>query len=103
MAYVKKTNYFDVQVQVVYAEPSSEWSRVGLQARNGLDVGEPSTDHTNATTSTVHAYAQTHVNANQTIGSSARFDVTGVIPANQTPNNGYEQNQRLTLAGPTTG
>jgi hypothetical protein len=102
MAYVKKTNDFDVQVQIVYAEPSSQWSRVGLQARNGLDAGETPTDRTNSTSSTAHAYAQTHVNPNQTIGSSARFDITGVVPANQTPNNGHEQNQRLTAGAATT-
>ena len=42
--YVKKTNDFDVQVQVVYAEPGSEWTRVGLQARNNLNVGEDPAD-----------------------------------------------------------
>jgi len=103
MAYVKKTNDFDVQVQVVYAEPSSQWSRVGLQARNGLDVGESPDDRNNSSNATVHAYAQTHVNPNQTIGSSARFDPTGVTPANQTPNNGHEQNQRLAAGAATTG
>jgi hypothetical protein len=101
MAYVKKTNDFDVQVQVVYAEPGSQWSRVGLQARNGLDVGEPADDRNGP--STAHAYAQTHVNPSQTIGSSARFDPLGPIPANQTANNGHEQNQRLTAGGQTSG
>jgi len=37
---------------------------------------------------------KTHVNPNQTLGSSKRFDPTGGIPANPTPNNGHEQNQR---------
>jgi len=102
MAYVKKTNDFDVQVQVVYAEPGSEWSRVGLQARNGLDVGEDPNDR-NIATGTVHAYAQTHVNPNQTIGSSGRYDPSGGIPSNPTPNNGHEQNERLAAAGTTVG
>jgi hypothetical protein len=105
MAYVKKTNDFDVQVQVVYAEPSSQWSRVGLQARNGLDVGENPADRSppvGGPASTVHAHAQTHVNPNQTLGSSGRFDPSGLPPVNNTPNNGHEQNVRLAQGAPTT-
>ena len=102
MAYVKKTNDFDVQVQVVYAEPGSEWTRVALQARNGLDIGEPTSDR-NTPPSTAHAYAQTHVNPNQTLGSSGRYDPTGAVPVNQTPNNGHEQNQRLTAGAESSG
>ena len=105
MAYVKKTNDFDVQVQVIYAEPSSQWSRVGLQARNGLDVGENPADRNppvGGPASTVHAHAQTHVNPTQTLGSSGRFDPSGLAPVNQTPNNGHEQNVRLAQGAPTT-
>ena len=59
IAYVKKTNDFDVKVQLVYAEPGSQWTRVGLQARNNLNVGE-SPDDRNLTGagSTASAYAQ---------------------------------------------
>lgn len=102
MAYVKKTNDFDVQVQVVYAEPGSEWTRVGLQARNTLNVGEDPNDR-NSSTSPASAYAQTHVNPNQTLGSSGRYDPSGGTPSNPTPNNGHEQNQRLAAGSTSSG
>jgi hypothetical protein len=104
IAYVKKTNDFDVQVQVIYAEPSSEWSRCGLQARNGLDVGEDPGDR-NIATGTAHAYAQTHVNPNLTLGGSGRYDPLGPVPntANFNPNNGHEQNQRLAAGSTSSG
>ena len=104
MAYVKKTNDFDVQVQVVMAEPGSEWTRVGLQARNGLDtdVGSASSNGTGAGTHS--AYAQTHVNPNQTLGSTGLWPSSDPIqPGNPTPNNGHEQNTRLAAAAATTG
>lgn len=94
IAYLVKTNDFDVKVQVIYAEPGSQWTRVGLMARNNLDVGEPATDRSAGPASTASAYAQTHVNPNQTLASSSRFDPTGATPVNPTPNNGHEQNQR---------
>jgi hypothetical protein len=106
MAYVKKTNDFDVKIQVIYAEPGSEWTRVGLQARNALDAGIPSDANGQSANSTNHlfsAYAQTHVNPNQTLGSSGQWDPADPVqPANNTPNNGHEQNQRL-AAGAATG
>jgi hypothetical protein len=102
-AYVKKTNDFDVQVQVVYAEPGSEWTRVGLQARNALNAGEDPADRSVASGGPASAYAQTHVNPSQTIGSSGRFDPSGPTPGNQTPNNGHEQNQRLGMGTATSG
>ncbi|HZR18822.1 MAG TPA: hypothetical protein VFE51_16155 [Verrucomicrobiae bacterium] len=93
MAYVKKTNDFDVKVQVIFVEPASEWTRCGLQARNALNVGEPSTDHTNTTTSTASAYAQTHVNGNQDLLDTGTWpDPTQI--ANGASNNGHEQNTR---------
>jgi len=101
MAYAKKTNDFDVKVQVVYAEPGSQWTRVGLHARNALNAGEPSSDGTGNGTN-VSAYAQTHVNPSQTIWSSGRGPA-GATPANPTPNNGHEQNQRLAVGAATTG
>jgi hypothetical protein len=102
MAYVKKTNDFDVEVQVVYAEPGSQWTRVGLQARNGLDAGVASTNGTGLGAHS--AYAQTHVNPSQTIGSSGAWPTTDPIqPQNNTPNNGHEQNCRLAAAAATTG
>jgi hypothetical protein len=70
---VKKTNDFDVKVQVIYAEPGSQWTRVGLQARNNLNVGESPADRNLATGGSASAYAQTHVNPNQTLASSGRF------------------------------
>jgi hypothetical protein len=108
MAYVIKTNDFDVKVQVVYAEPGSEWTRVGLQARNDMNVGEPSDDRNNSTSSQASAYAQTHVNPAQTLGSSGDWDPNapghnGVNPVNTTPNNSHEQNERLAKGAATTG
>lgn len=94
MAYVKKTNDFDVKVQVIFVEPASEWTRCGLQARNALNIGEPSTDHTNSTTSTASAYAQTHVNGSQDLLDTGLWpDPTQI--GNGASNNGHEQNTRL--------
>jgi hypothetical protein len=102
MAYVKKTNDFDVKVQVIFVEPASEWTRCGLQARNDLNIGEPSTDHTNSTSATASAYAQTHVN------NALDLKDTGLWPdptqiANGASNNGHEQNTRLGKGIATTG
>lgn len=102
IAYLVKTNDFDVKVQVIYAEPGSQWTRVGLMARNNLDVGEPADDRNNGA-STASAYAQTHVNPNQTIWGANRIDPTGLTPANTGSNNGHEQNQRLTAGGQSSG
>ena len=104
MAYVKKTNNFDVQVQVVFAEPGSEWTRVGLQARNNLDTDIGSTSTNGTGLGTHSAYAQTHVNPNQTIGSTGLWPASDPVqPQNTTPNNGHEQNTRLTAGASTTG
>jgi hypothetical protein len=103
MAYVKKTNDFDVKVQVIYVEPASQWTRCGLQARNDLNVGETWLDYTNTTTSTASAYAQTHVNSTQDLKD------TGLWPADDPnqpqagpSNNGHEQNTRLGTGIATT-
>jgi hypothetical protein len=102
MAYVKKTNDFDVEVQVVFAEPGSQWTRVGLQARNGLDAGVASTNGTGLGAHS--AYAQTHVNPSATIGSAGQWPPADPVqPGNNTPNNGHEQNCRLTAGAATTG
>jgi len=102
MAYVKKTNDFDVQVQVVFAEPGSQWTRVGLQARNSLDAGVASTNGTGLGEHS--AYAQTHVNPNQSIGSAGVWPASDPIqPGNPGANNSHEQNTRLTKAASTTG
>jgi hypothetical protein len=90
-------------VRVVYAEPGSQWTRVGLQARNDLDVGEPSSDGIGGANADASAYAQTHVNCTQTIAQANRFDPTGAIPGNPNSNNGHEQNQRLGLGINTSG
>jgi hypothetical protein len=107
MAYVAKTNDFDVKVQVIYVEPASQWTRCGLVARNWLDIGNQSDDNGKSANSTNHlfsAYAQTHVNGNQDLKD------TGLWPASdpQQPqagasNNSHEQNQRLTAGAATTG
>ncbi len=103
MAYVKKTNDFDVRVNVVYAEPGSQWSRVGLQARYDMNVGEPADDR-NVATGTASAYAQTHVNPAQTLASSGAWDPNDPIqPVNPTPNNGHEQNCRIAAGSTTQG
>jgi hypothetical protein len=104
MAYVKKTNDFDVQVQVVFAEPGSQWTRVGLQARNALDtdVGSASTNGTGLGTHS--AYAQTHVNPNQSLGSLGIWPLSDPIqPLHPLANNSHEQNTRLAAASGTTG
>jgi hypothetical protein len=104
MAYVKKTNDFDVQVQVVFAEPGSEWTRVGLQARNGLDTDVGSASSNGIGAGTHSAYAQTHVNPNQTLGNAGSWPATDPIqPQNTTPNNNHEQNTRLAAGSATTG
>ena len=103
IAYVMKTNDFDVKLQVIYAEPGSQWTRVGLAARNALNVGQNPDDRNNATNSPASAYAQTHVNPSQTLASSGRFDPLDPIqPGNPTPNNGHEQNVRLATGAATT-
>jgi hypothetical protein len=104
MAYVQKTNDFDVKVQVVYVEPASQWTRCGLQARNGLDVGEPWTDYTNTTTSTASEYAQTHVNGTLDLKDTGLWPSDDPNqPVNGASNNGHEQNARLSKGGATTG
>jgi hypothetical protein len=103
MAYVIKTNDFDVKVQVLFVEPASKWTRCGLQARNALNIGEPSSDHTNSTT-TAAAYAQTHVNANLDLADTGLWPPGDPNqPGNPVSNNGHEQNQRLTKGGATSG
>jgi PA14 domain. len=102
LAYVKKTNDFDVEVQVVNAEPGSQWTRVGLHARNSLDAGVASSNGTGLGTHS--AYAQTHVNPSQTIGSAGQWPPSDPVhPGNTTPNNSHEQNTRLTAGAATTG
>ena len=102
IAYVRKTNDFDVKVRVVYAEPGSQWTRVGLMARNALNAGEPSSNGTGGGTNT-SAYAQTHVNPTLTIAQANRFDPAGATPGNPNSNNGHEQNQRVTAGAATSG
>jgi hypothetical protein len=103
MAYVKKTNDFDVQVQVVSAEPGSQWTRVGLQARNSLDTDVGSASTNGIGLGTHSAYAQTHVNPNQSIGSTGLWPASDPIqPGNPGANNSHEQNTRLSAAASTT-
>jgi len=103
IASVPKTNDFDVQVQVVYAEPSSKWGRNGLIARNNLDVGESVGDLTNGV-STASAYAQTHVDPALDLADTGLWPASDPIqPANPGSNDSHEQNQRLTAGGVTSG
>jgi hypothetical protein len=107
MAYVKKTNDFDVQVQVVYVEPASRWTRCGLQARNALDSGfesDANGQSINSTNHLVSAYAQTHVNCSQDLFDTGLWPPTDPVQiANGASNNGHEQNCRLTAGAATTG
>jgi hypothetical protein len=106
MAYVKKTNDFDVKVQVVYVEPASEWTRCGLQARNALDAGIPSDANGTDINSTNHlfsAYAQTHVNGTQDLKDTGIWPASDPNqPVNGASNNGHEQNCRLGAGVATT-
>jgi hypothetical protein len=104
MAYVKKTNDFDVKVQVIYVEPASEWTRCGLVARNWLDIGYPSDAGGQSINSTNHlnsAYGQTHVNGTQDLQDTGLWpDPTQI--ANGASNNSHEQNTRLAAGAATT-
>jgi hypothetical protein len=102
-AYVMKTNDFDVKVQVISVEPASKWTRAGLQARNVLNVGEPSTDHTNPPT-LASAYAQTHVNNNLDLADTGLWPAADPIqPQNSGSNNSHEQNTRLAAGSTSSG
>jgi len=108
MAYVVKTNDFDVQVQVIYIEPASEWTRCGLVARNWLDIGNQSDAGGQSANSTNHlfsAYAQTHVNGTQDLQDTGLWNdpVGNVVIANGASNNSHEQNTRLAAGAATTG
>jgi hypothetical protein len=107
MAYVKKTNDFDVKVQVVYVEPASQWTRCGLVARNWLDIGNKSDAGGTSINSTNHlcsAYAQTHVNNTQDLKDTGLWDPSDPVQiANGASNNGHEQNTRLAAGAATTG
>ncbi|MBI3415106.1 MAG: hypothetical protein HY043_07270 [Verrucomicrobia bacterium] len=48
MVYEEITGDFDKTVQLVYQDPSSQWARIGLQARESLDIGKgrPDPDNT---------------------------------------------------------
>ena len=48
MVYEEITGDFDKTVQLVYQDPSSQWARVGLQARESLDEGKGRPDPDNA-------------------------------------------------------
>jgi hypothetical protein len=103
MAYVAKTNDFDVQVQVVNVEPSSKWARAGLQARNDLNVGESSDDR-NSTTGTASAYAQTHVNPNLDLLDTGLWPPADPHqPQQPLSNNSHEQNTRLAVGSSSSG
>lgn len=108
LAYIKKTNDFDVKVNVVFAEPGSEWTRVGLQARNNLNVGEDPGDRAPVApaVSVVSAKVQVHVNPSQTFASSGVWvppPGSTAQPGNPTPNNGHEQHVRPTQGAQVVG
>jgi hypothetical protein len=106
MAYVKKTNDFDVKVQVTYVEPASQWTRCGLVARNWLDIGNQSDAGGTSINSTNHlcsAYAQTHVNGTQDLKDTGLWDLSDPVQiANGASNNSHEQNTRLAAGAATT-
>ncbi len=100
LVYVKKTNDFDVKLQVIYAEPSSQWGRVGLQARNFPDAGTPPTNTPPCVPGglggVMDAYAQTHVNPNTSLNGSGVWDPNDPVqPGRVGANNSHEQNCRL--------
>ncbi len=80
--YEAKTGDFDVQVQVVEQDFSSEWARGGLQVREATDEGKTADDVANGYN--FSAYREVHANANGTTGDQ-----------NQTSNNSFEANRRL--------
>jgi hypothetical protein len=92
IAYMTKTGDFDVKVQVIEAEYSSQWSRCGIAARNELNVGMARPADTTEV-STAGAYCELHANPNKTL--AATWDPNDPVPiANPNPNNNFEQNQR---------
>jgi hypothetical protein len=107
MAYVVKTNDFDVKVQVVFIEPASEWTRCGLAARNYLDIGFKSDDNGMSSGSTNHlcsAYVQTHVNGTQDLQDTGLWPPNDPNqPVNGGSNNSHEQNTRLANGAATSG
>ncbi len=80
--YKKMTNDFDVRVQIVEQDFSSEWARGGLQVREATDEGKTADDVTGGYN--FSAYREIHANANGTTGDQ-----------NQTSNNSFEANRRV--------
>jgi PA14 domain len=82
--YVPKTNDFDVITQIIEQDPSSEWARGGLQAREVTDEGKSNDDVTAGYN--FSAYREIHANANTTDANQ-----------NLTSNNSFEANMRVGL------
>jgi hypothetical protein len=80
--YVPKTNDFDVVVQIVEQDPSSQWARGGLQAREATDEGKSQADVDAGYN--FSAYRELHANANSTDANQ-----------NLTSNNSFEANRRV--------
>ncbi len=82
--YVPKTNDFDVVTQIIEQDPSSQWARGGLQAREVTDEGKSNDDVTGGYN--FSAYREIHANPNSTDANQ-----------NLTSNNSFEANMRVGL------
>ncbi len=80
--YVPKTNDFDVVTQIIEQDPSSQWARGGLQAREATDEDKSNDDVTAGYN--FSAYREIHANANTTDANQ-----------NLTSNNSFEANRRV--------
>ncbi len=88
--YVKKTNDFDMKVQLIDQDFSSQWGRGGFSVREGTDEGKSQADVDGGYV--FSAYREIHANPNNTHSS-----------INLTPNNSFEANRRIgTLYGAAT-
>ena len=87
MVYEKVTGDFDRQAQVQWNDPSSNWARAGLSARESLNAGQPTTDDTGANPASRYQMVLSD--------PMTKFDGTAA-------NDGWETNRRLDAGGPST-
>ncbi len=80
--YESKTGDFDVQVQIIEQDFSSEWARGGFMVREATDEGKTQDDVTSGYN--FSAYREIHADPNGTGGD-----------INLTPNNSFEANRRV--------
>ncbi|HEY6231008.1 MAG TPA: Ig-like domain-containing protein, partial [Pyrinomonadaceae bacterium] len=87
MVYEKVTGDFDRQVQVDWNDPSSNWARAGISARESLNNGQPTTD----------AAGDNPASRYQMVLSDpmTKFDGTAA-------NDGWESNRRVDTGGITS-